>query len=312
MNNGWIKYYNGNYTVFFNPENGTKIRHCIEDVLEPEFPENIDLFISNKCDCECPWCYAGCSSSGHFGNLNQPAFINGLQPYTELALNLNFPVHPDLEGFLEKVKDRAVFVNITVSQKHFFQHYRYIENLYEKGLFYGLGISFSGDMDALCYAVSHTKIENIVIHVINGLFCSEDFKTADTSGIKLLILGYKTCGRGEAYYEKSEYIKMNQEWLEKNITEILASFKAVAFDNTALEQLSIRNILTEQEWDTFYMGDDGTATLAVDFVTNQFSKNSTFKHRQVFSIEHLSPAEMLRTLHEKKIVGEFTNINTIS
>lgn len=47
------------------------------------------------------------------------------------------------------------------------------------------------------------------------------------------------------------------------------------------------------------MGDDGTATLAVDFVTNQFSKNSTFKHRQVFSIEHLSPAEMLRTLHEK-------------
>lgn len=299
MSNSWIKYYNGNYTVFFNPENGTKIRQCKEKILEPEFPENIDLFISSKCDCECPWCYAGCSSSGRFGNLNQFAFINGLHPYTELALNLNFPVHPDLEDFLEKVKNKAVFVNITVSQKHFLRHYRYIESLYEKGLFFGLGISFSGDMDALCYAISHTKIENIVVHVINGLFRPEDFQTADTSGVKLLILGYKTCGRGEAYYEKSESIKTNQEWLKKNIAEILESFKAVAFDNAALEQLSIRKILTKQEWDTFYMGDDGTATLAVDFVTNQFSKNSTFKHKQVFPTESLSPAEMLQTLHEK-------------
>ena len=55
----------------------------------------------------------------------------------------------------------------------------------------------------------------------------------------------------------------------------MSKFKVVSFDNLAIKQLDVKNILTDNEWQEFYQGDDGTMTMYVDGVKQQFAMTST-------------------------------------
>ena len=48
----------------------------------------------------------------------------------------------------------------------------------------------------------------------------------------------------------------------------------VSFDNLALKQLNVKRLMTKEEWEMFYMGDDGTMTFAINLVEGTFSPNS--------------------------------------
>jgi hypothetical protein len=57
-------------------------------------------------------------------------------------------------------------------------------------------------------------------------------------------------------------------------------FKVVSFDNLAIEQLDPKRLMDEDEWNEFYMGDDGigdgftSASMYVDMVERKYAKNS--------------------------------------
>ena len=68
---------------------------------------------------------------------------------------------------------------------------------------------------------------------------------------------------------------MNYSWLKNNLSEIINEFKVVSFDNLAIEQLAVKNLLSDKEWEEFYMGDDGTSTYYIDMVERKFAKSST-------------------------------------
>ena len=55
--NNWVSYQNGNYTVYINTENGTKIRKNDLDYFEPEWPESADIKITNCCKHGCSMCF---------------------------------------------------------------------------------------------------------------------------------------------------------------------------------------------------------------------------------------------------------------
>lgn len=272
-NRDWIKYKNGNYAVYINKNNGTKIRKCHDDEYKPMFPENCDVLISTKCDHGCPWCYAGCSNNGSFGDILSWNFIHTLHPYTELAINLNFPMHPDLYKFLEVLKKLKVFANITINQDHFMVHEDVIKDLYDKKLIFGLGVSLTDPTPEFIERVS--AYPNAVIHVINGILTQSQVEALEDKGLKMLILGYKDFGFGGKWHKKDEEsIRKNSQYLYDNLEEIADHFNVVSFDNLALEQLQVRRLLTDEEWDFFYMGDDGTMTFAINLVDGTFSPNS--------------------------------------
>lgn len=286
----WVKYRNGNYTVYFNAENGTKIRRSDSDCFIPSFPENCDVLISDLCDNNCPWCYAGCSNNGRFGDFGYK-FLDNMHPYTEMAINLNFPVHPMLEDFLQHMKEQKVIVNITVNQNHLEKHCEYVKGLKEKGLFFGLGVS-------LTHINSFIKdlpnmFDNVVIHVINGLFTPRDFYELKNHNLKILILGYKDFGRGAEWHTKDNTNILNQQnWLMDNLLGVLNGFEVVSFDNLALEQLNVKRFLNDEEWSQNYMGDDGTVTFAINLVNGTFSRNSM--SNESWEIGEKSIEEMLQ------------------
>lgn len=282
------KYKNGNYSVLIY-DNGTKIRYSKElkdtDKFIADFPESFDCKITDYCDAGCPMCHENSSINGKHGDIMNQQFIDTLQPYTEIAIGGGNPLsHPDLIPFLTKLKDKKIITNLTVNQKHFINQIDLIDTLYSNNLINGLGISYLTD-DKKLLEILNSKSEiykNIVFHVINGLFTKDlyDSLLLNVKNLKILFLGYKDFRRGINYHKQCDQkIKSNQFWLFMNIEEIMKNIKIASFDNLALDQLQIQRLLSPEEWNSFYMGNDGNYTLYVDMVNQKFAKSSISLNR---------------------------------
>lgn len=272
-------YVNGNYRVTMYSD-GTKIRENDLDNLAPAFAENMDVTITRKCSQNCNFCYEGCTPDGKHSDIMHQKWIETLHPFTEIALNGNDLDHPQFDDLLVYLWHKNVFANITVNQNQFMEHRDKINSWYREGLICGLGVSLINPTDEFINEIQ--KYPNAVIHTINGLLKPTDVEKLSDNNLKILILGYKELQRGKDFKENnSVYVRKNQEWLQKNINRIVNKFNVVSFDNLSLEQLDIKNsgILTEEEWNEFYMGDDGTTTYYIDAVKEEFAKNSISQER---------------------------------
>ena len=269
------KYRNGNYAVTLLSD-GTKIRETNDNEFIPSFAENCDVKITDKCDGGCPFCYEGCTPNGRHGDILNYKFLDTLHPYTELAINGNDLSHPDLVPFMHKMREKKIILNMTVNQIHFERHFDTIKEWIDKGLIYGLGVSLKEPTDEFIEKI--TQFPNAVIHVINGVVSVHDLARLAGNNLKVLILGYKNLRRGESYYEQNdEIVNALQEDLDKYLfPEIINNgwFKVVSFDNLAIKQLHVQKNLPEEQWEEFYMGDDGNYTFYIDMVDGTFGKNS--------------------------------------
>ena len=104
----------------------------------------------------------------------------------------------------------------------------------------------------------------------------EDIENLRDKDLKILILGYKQLRRGFDYLiESYEEVRENQKWLYDTLSDILSMFKVVSFDNLAIEQLEVKRLVKDDEWEEFYMGDDGNFTYYIDMVERKFAQSST-------------------------------------
>lgn len=274
------EYKNGNYNVRIY-EDGTKVRFNDLDHFNPAFAENCDVKITDKCDGGCPFCYEGCTANGKHGDILNYKFLDTLHPYTELAINGNDLSHPDLGAFMVRMKEKKVILNMTVNQIHFEKHFDYIRSLVNDGYIHGLGVSLKEPTDEFIKKIA--QFPNAVIHVINGVVSVHDLTRLAGHNLKVLILGYKHLRRGESYYEQNdEIVNTLQEDLDKYLfPEIISNgwFKVVSFDNLAIKQLHVQEHLPEDQWEEFYMGDDGGFTFYIDMVDGTFGRNSLAAER---------------------------------
>lgn len=264
-----VKYNNGNYTVKLYTD-GTKIKYSADDYFLADFPDSIDLKITDYCDMNCPMCHESSSLNGAHGDLNEP-FLETLHEGTELAIGGGNPLaHPNLVPFLQRMKDKNVVCNLTVNEEHFLRQKDFIAELMTKKLVWGLGISLGEcNEETLLFA---EKNKTVVLHLICGLTDEQFLRKLYDRGLKVLFLGYKTKGRGAQLY--SPCIEKNIVWLKENIRAIARRFDTLCFDNLALEQLCIKEQIPQELFRKRYMGDDGTASMYIDLVKRQFAVSS--------------------------------------
>lgn len=268
------RYKNGNFVTTILSD-GTKIRETKDDEFIPSFAENMDVKLTNKCDGGCAWCHEGSSINGKHGDILNEKFIDTLHPYQEVAIGGGDATsHPDLIPFLQKLKEQKVIANMTVNQIHFEKKQELIKKLVDEKLIYGLGVSLVNPTKHFIELIK--QYPNAVIHVINGVLKPSDIKALENNNLKMLILGYKHLRRGNKYFEEEQNdIETKQQWLYENLEDIIQKFKVVSFDNLAIEQLDVKRLLTQEEWNEFYMGDDGKVTYYVDMVERKFAQSST-------------------------------------
>ena len=270
------KYRNGNYNVAIF-DDGTKIRYNDLDCLIPEFPESMDMKISNYCPFGCPMCHEKSSEDGEYGKILHHPFIKTLHSGTELALGGGaVTYHPDLIPFLEELKEQGVLPSITINQREWEE--TKIDYLINNQLIYGLGVSFTNVNDEVWDKI--LSYPNAVVHLIAGYHSRDVFEYFANKGAKILILGYKNWGRGEDYFKNySNQIKVRMRELKEILPTLFTKCKVVSFDNLSIKQLDIRTVIGEEKWKEFYMGDDGQYTMYVDMVKQECAKSSTSPDR---------------------------------
>ena len=187
---------------------------------------------------------------------------------------------------VEKCKKLKLIPNITVNQIHFERNQELIERLVSDKLVYGVGVSLVEPTQSFIELVK--KYSNVVIHVINGVITEQQLNMLYGHNLKILVLGYKELGRGESLYRNvTNIIDDRKDMLKHSIEYIIKNkmFNVVSFDNRALQQLDIKSILPKEQWDVFYMGDDGidgeytSASMFIDGVKEQFALNSCSNKR---------------------------------
>lgn len=286
MNYGKLlyQYQNGNVqtTIY---EDGTKINEW-PDEEEPrfEYPGSCDVKITNYCDMDsvCVYCHEMSNKQGQHGDLEliKKVWSNQL-PGTEMAIGGGNPLaHPDLPNFLTHLTGQGVIPNMTVNMLHMKRFVDMIRGFQNDKLMYGLGISYRGKK-SMNLLPENIDYKNVVFHMIMGIHDLEDIKTVvgwckqRNYTPKILLLGYKTVGHGKEYY--GEDVQRNIDAWESNWIRRVMRFRGIvlSFDNLALSQLKMRNKISQDTWNEFYMGDDGTSTNYVCAVTKTFAKSST-------------------------------------
>lgn len=279
--NNWVSYQNGNYTVYLNTTNGTKIRKNNLDYFEPEWPESADIKITNCCKHSCSMCHENSTPDGKHADIINAKFIETLHPYMELAIGGGNPLeHPDLEAFLYKCKDLKLIPSMTVHQGDFMENLDLFRRYRDEKLLYGIGVSVSYVTDELIEALK--EFPNAVCHIIAGIATETVINKLAHNNLKILILGYKIFRRGEDLYKKNNstidfLIQYMYDVLPQMVNEHW--FNTISFDNLAIEQLKPARLMSEEDYSEFYMGDDGQFTLFLDLVEGTFAKSSTSENR---------------------------------
>lgn len=290
------QYTNGNYTITLY-DDGTKVREYDEEPL-PVYPESIDLKITNFCDAACKYCHESSTIKGKHANISDIMHaVDGLPPGTELAIGGGNPLsHPYLKEILREFKNRGLISNMTVNGVHIFSYTQspLSNSLYNsifgklEGLVHGIGISAPNHKHCL-----NDKNQNVVLHAIIGVDNISSLINLDKN-IKILILGYKQFGFGVKYMDTdqvNEHIKKWRYWLP-----VLLRNHRVSFDNLAIEQLRIRELVGDTVFNERYMGDDGHFTMYIDAVLNKFAKSSTSAR---INIGNMNVKEMFRTVRQQ-------------
>lgn len=241
------------------------------------FPESMDVKITNWCDGACKWCHEGSTKRGVHGDLSQVTrLIKQLPSGVEIAIGGGHPLaHPSFDNFVTELSSIGIICNVTINEKHFADCLPRIERLIEDKKIIGVGYSYN---TRPCL----WKYEHLVSHVIIGVSNRDELKNIVSVNNKVLLLGYKDFGRGSKYTEDNGIV----------VTENISSwyrglFSAardahLSFDNLAIKQLKPERLLSDEDYESFYMGNDGSHSMYIDAVKNEYGINSTSVKRMQF------------------------------
>jgi len=274
------EYKNGNCKVFIH-EDGTKVRE-VYAVPAPVMPESIDLKITDQCDNNCPYCHEGSTPDGKHADLQTIfSIVEGLHPGTEIALGGGDPLaHPNLIEILNGLKERNLIANITIKPTSFlnkednpFVLANAFKELVDQKLVFGIGLTADDYSDVF----NEVFGINAVFHCILGITSPHVAMNLLRINKKILVLGYKTVGRGKAYLDKNPSVELNLKewkfWLPGIFSR--PNNGIVSFDTAAIGQLGLNEMVKPEVWKEHFMGMEGEFTMYVDAVNREYAISSS-------------------------------------
>ena len=260
-------YKNGSYWVHINTETGTRV--MLGDTRYPEFPDSIDLKITDCCRYGCPFCYE------NSGPLGRHASLADITRY----FDRNFPIvpieiavgggsvteNPEFTDIVKYLTGRGHIVNVTMSIPEALK-----TDMTELGIS-GLGISLG---DASWWTDDLVQVpgpKQVVYHAIAGITPVDVILDLLKLDQRVLILGYKNLGRAKTTKvpEMSDLEIAVKSWLHEGDTGTLA------FDCLGTEQLGISGAVLRDDWNVLWQGSDFTHTMFIDAVSGIMCPSST-------------------------------------
>ena len=293
----WDSYTNGNCKDIINLFDGTKIRKGESDNFVLDFPESLDIKITNKCNRNCYFCH---ENSNPLGKSFSPSILS------EKLLELpNYPIELAIGGgdILECKKELEDFLDIMKQNKREFLyrftfHYDdymkegrdYVKYLSDKFKYkFEVGVSISNSSPVDYKLLSQDKV---ILHIIVGVFPILELNNLVNYGNKVLVLGFKDFGRGRDRLPSSDILLMWEKKIKNLLFEqrlkLINSNFILGFDNLAFKQLNLRSCLLDEEYKKLYLGDDFTSSMYIDAVMGFYSPTSNTDYTERVSWESYS------------------------
>lgn len=194
----------GPATIYYWRENGLKVRFGPASYTKASAPELVDIKITDYCPYGCAFCYQDSTKAGAHGDLDQiKRIIDRLAELDvfEIAIGGGEPVlHPEFPEIVRYAHERGITPNVTVFGVEWLEKPAIVEAV--KSFVGGVGVSVhrSADLskvarikDAIGYR--HYVVAQHVVGSDPGLL-ELARAVAQEWGGKLLLLGYKSVGRG--------------------------------------------------------------------------------------------------------------------
>lgn len=302
----------GNYfNLLVYTEPPVKLRFKDENVkqLKPEYPESIDVKITNRCLNSCPYCHENASKEGAHADIEVfKQLIDQISGRTaEIAIGGGNPLlHPQLIEMVKYATSKCVSVGVTLLDVDFLKNYNMLDETLENTNIppsYGVSVSSFSKIKEVIDTLNYhfLSVSDVVIHFINRVHSQElvektiDYMLQNSShyvarNIGFLILGYKDVGRGAEYKPPHEDLDVNR------LFEKYKDKARLMFDNLAVKQLGIKEKVPEKVWDYFYLGEDGQFTMYIDLVNKEYSVSSYDDRR--FKFDKLDVKSMFQKVRE--------------
>lgn len=304
--NPWMSsYINGNYFVEINRKTGTKKYRALRrgEDFNAEFPDSIDLKITDKCNIGCPFCHESSTSSGNTGDLKLLQKCLSQLPKgfpIEIALgggdilecpDLTLPLITWLRGNQGRIVAGTFNIKSLLKDNLTREEREVIKSLDSIGISITRPLTIE-ERNLLCTNISCSS--TWVYHVILGIIPPKDLRNilscVSPWSDRVLILGYKQFGRGksmnpltpeliEEYRDIIWEICQEKSNLSYSDVTRMRTSRAIGFDNLALEQLDLKNHIHPQVWEKLYLGDEFTNTMYIDGVKGEYAPTSRSTER---------------------------------
>lgn len=261
-------YENGECLVTIKSD-GTRI--IVGNLEKMEFPNSIDLKITDKCLEGCRFCHESSGPTGKEADLDTlKEKLSVLPGYIELALGGGNPLlYSKLPELLEYLKSRKFTINMTIRDTELLRS----DLSFIKEYISGLGVSITNKVNPKDYIDYLRSInENYIAHLILGYNNLEEFDNILKYYDKILFLGFKTFGKGKSMKYPEENILRWKSRIKQDLykgTNIVYSF-----DNNAINQVDLKSSILDKDWEKYYQGDEFSQSLYIDAVEGYLAKNS--------------------------------------
>lgn len=269
-------YRNGGYRVRLHA-NGTKIRDEINPSIPPEFPEQMDLKITDWCDAGCAWCHEGSTRRGRHGDIDAMlALLSELPSGVEIAIGGGDPLaHPGFNTLVTGLSMRGLVPSVTVNGRHLARHKDILESLTVSRKIFGIGVSFYQNFP-------DWRHPHLVDHMIAGI--DDPSLLLQNRQRKILVLGYKNWGRGRMFQSKRSDAVAHNIALWYRLLPLIGMRHHLSFDNLAIHQLAPQRLFrSDGGYEGAYMGQEGAFSLYVDGVRREYATSSYAPDRNSWS-----------------------------
>jgi len=218
----------GEHWVLYNDISGAKIRFSFNqdapEYTKASIPELIDLKITDYCTSKCPYCYQSSSKEGKHAErdvINRIIYALADMEVFEVAFGGGDPLsHPHFVEFLRNCRYYGITPNFTTRRLDWLS-WEYAKEIIDLCGSFGLSAEYARDVKKLYSLVTSYPLEadiahKVSIHVIPGVvgegYLREILALCASLGFTVLLLGYKSVGRGRDYKPQAcNWLKIVQD-----------------------------------------------------------------------------------------------------
>lgn len=281
-----------NFYTLFNLDNGTKMRVSFDNerITRSEYPELVDIKITDYCNFGCSFCYQASSIEGSHANIKDiKNILSGCREagVFEIAYGGGEPTsHPEFLNILEETKNYKITPTFTTKNMEWLKDSLYVYKVMQCAKAFAYSVSSLTDLKIFLDSIQDRlddktlKKSQVTIHLVLGTIDRNNFnktlRLAFKHNIKVTLLGFKTTGLGESYKQISSewWLDVYKELIEEDSTY---KWKALGVDTVVVQQYKTQLDLAKIN-PTLYYATEGSFSCYIDAVAKKIAPSSFCSH----------------------------------